>query len=356
MLFTTAPILDAPWLTPAPDPVLSGGYWACNAHMEAGRAYLASFTHPGGEMQLPFLLRPLPRQWGVAGYDVTWPYGYGGPIFSVPEVGPWPQIYRAFLPHWDDFCRQNHVVAELMRWHPHLNAHLAGVFDDNTPDAQVLPVTHTVWVNLRQPPEVLWQQLAHSKRQKVDLARRRGLLWQDAWAGNAAQQYDQLAAFWQVYQAAMARKEARPFYRFGDALKATMADGIARKTVWLGTGWLQDTCLGGLLVLVGSHTSHYFLSAVAPEGRKLHIATVGLWEAIQCMQQQGGHWLYLGGGLQMLDSLEAFKRDFSPLTWPFCIGTRVHCHEKYEALRQAMAQEQPSGWTPPPHRLMFYRQ
>lgn len=73
----------------------------------------------------PYLLRsishlPAVIQLGLEGdwYDISTPYGYGGPISNLPPGAERSELYRQFSETFTDYCRDKKIMTEFVRFHP----------------------------------------------------------------------------------------------------------------------------------------------------------------------------------------------------------------------------------------------
>ena len=122
--------------------------------LEGGRPVLLHLFETGGDVVFPLLVRDLP---GGGGYDVTTPYGYGGPV----GVGPEPPAAE-FWELYGDWCRANGVVTTFIRFHPLFGNHRrAG------PEVTVEPMGRTVGWRLHEPDLFAGMHAAHRRAWRV---------------------------------------------------------------------------------------------------------------------------------------------------------------------------------------------
>ncbi|WP_313638021.1 hypothetical protein [Paenibacillus sp.] len=73
----------------------------------------------------PYLLRSISHlpaiiQLGLEGewYDISTPYGYGGPISNVPPGAERTELYRQFSEAFTEYCKAKRIMTEFVRFHP----------------------------------------------------------------------------------------------------------------------------------------------------------------------------------------------------------------------------------------------
>ncbi len=149
---------------PAPRALRSSGYVRLLAG-DGEKACAAHFRHNEGEVLYPFLLRPVPGSYGEGQqqYDITSPYGYGGPEV-IPRKGKLDSgeeeaILRAFYNAFREYAREQGWVSEFVRFSLFSKAHhyYYGRTEHNNDN---------IVVDLRQSDEALWKNFRHKVRKK----------------------------------------------------------------------------------------------------------------------------------------------------------------------------------------------
>lgn len=100
-------------------------YYSCEylssaLKLDPGEATLFYFVDDAGEGEVayPFIKREL-REEGLTFYDVTSPFGYGGPVLKVNGDGD--KLASNFLLGFTAYCQTEKIFAEFIRFHPQLN-------------------------------------------------------------------------------------------------------------------------------------------------------------------------------------------------------------------------------------------
>lgn len=100
-------------------------YYSCEylvsaLKLDPGQAALFYFVDDSGEGEVayPFIKREL-REEGFLFYDVTTPFGYGGPLLKVKGDGY--KLAANFLAGFSEYCQAEKIVAEFIRFHPLMN-------------------------------------------------------------------------------------------------------------------------------------------------------------------------------------------------------------------------------------------
>ncbi len=258
---------------------------------------------PGQTVQLG--LPRQPRDWGA-----TSPYGYGGPITPATDSALHAQAWAA----WQTWCREEGVLAEFCRFHPHLPSSplaFGGRVRENRP---------TVSVDLTVPDVAAgFNSLT---RRKIRRAQQAGV--QTRWSREA----DDWIRYAPFYRQAMQDVQATAFYFFPDAYFEALSRlpcahllVCEREGRWLSAGvYLLE---GGLL--------EYHLGASSPEGKDAGTPSLLQAQAATWGQAQGAQALYLGGGTDPTpdNPLLFYKLGFSRRTLPFSVGEAIHDDNRY---------------------------
>lgn len=275
----------------------AGFEWMHSVHLRA-------LNDPPGQTVQPGLPRQ-PRDWGA-----TSPYGYGGPITPATDSALHAQAWAA----WQTWCREEGVLAEFCRFHPHLPSSplaFGGRVRENRP---------TVSVDLTVPDVAAgFNSLT---RRKIRRAQQAGV--QTRWSREA----DDWIRYAPFYRQAMQDVQATAFYFFPDAYFEALSRlpcahllVCEREGRWLSAGvYLLE---GGLL--------EYHLGASSPEGKDAGTPSLLQAQAATWGQAQGAQALYLGGGTDPTpdNPLLFYKLGFSRRTLPFSVGEAIHDDNRY---------------------------
>lgn len=247
------------------------------------------------------IVRAIP---GVDAYDVTTPYGYGGPVGK----GDFQQAYE----RW---CGARSIVSTFIRFHP---------LFENYREA-----THATYAS----PTIGWplegDLLAgmHGKhRNVVRKAKNVGVTVE------AIPAPDDLFAFVSLYEQTMRRQDAAAYYFFPPGYWERLI--ILRDRLVRFDAVAEGEIVASAICLRGDRWLHYHLGATADSARDLGASNLLLYEAARWGQEQGLEEFHLGGGAGAKeDSLFAFKQRFSPNgRREFWVGKLVHDEEAYRRL------------------------
>lgn len=286
-----------------------------------GDPYLFVYRENAGEQKViyPFLKRKV-KNGRLSGryYDITTPYGYGGPLASCTDVDFVKRFHMAF----HAFCIKEKIVTEFIRFHPLLQNEnlLQSVIN-------VQYVRDTVYVDLAC--DTLFDQYHPSHRRNVRKALKANQTFEVLSAEGAINELD---AFVTLYYQTMQKNKARSYYYFPKAYFEQLVRHLSRNVIMATVKTDDKVIAAGLFMYEGDYL-HYHLGCsdreylrMAPNNLLFH--EVSLWG-----KQHGFKCLHLGGGYENNDSLFRFKLGFNPLgKRGFYIGTVVHNQIVYNDL------------------------
>lgn len=280
---------------------------------------LAWFRCSYGNVVYPFLVRPISINGKDTGcYDITSPYGYGGPAIRVANEQHTNSLAAKFVQRFHDYCTEGNIVAEFIRFHPLLCN--AKVFSDLVP---VEYVRNTVYVDLQGSIQNIWNDtLTGRTRNAIRKAEKSGVSVRYSRA-------DAISRFMNLYHETMKRLEADAYYYFTEPYFDCLGELVNESGILIEAVY-ESRVIASIVVFAGDKFSHYHLSASDTEFRKLQANSLLLWEAIKWSKEQGLSLMHLGGGYSASqDSLFKFKAGFSSCTAEYHVGKVIHDTNKY---------------------------
>jgi hypothetical protein len=271
---------------------------------------------------VPLLIRSLPPELGAPSdwYDCVSPYGYPSPLI-------WPS-QKELSPFLDAFCqaaRRRNIITAFFRLHPllPLDHRALGNF------GQLIRHGQTVYIDLAQPKEALWNQVSTNHQRNIKKLVRLGFRVSiDEWS--------RLPDFVSLYHATMRRVDADDAYFFSreyfEVLRTKLAERLHLLCVLTDT---NEVAAAGLVVVTDGIVQYHLGGTAAPyfslAPSKLMIDFMWRWA------QEGSHRiLHLGGGVGGTeDSLFHFKAGFSSARGEFYTYRVVMDEEKNARLHLA---------------------
>ena len=292
------------------------------------------------KMFLPILINPLPVPLGgsASGFDISVPYGYGGPI-ADGKVDD--ETFTRFFQDLHLWAHQRSIVSGFLRWHPLFQ------IPDFTDNRNVIDCGVAVAVDLELFDGGIDDASRATHRSEIRWLIRNGynVIWDD---------WSYYEKFQQLYSETMIRLESAESYQFDRTyfgnLRGAMEQMLHIGVVINGEGEVAAAALftecAGIV--------QYSLSASDERFRRKSPTKLLLGGARLWSRRRGNKWLHLGGGLgAQKDALYKFKSGFSNCEKPFAISKIIFDDDDYKKLvRQA---EEIAGDSGKDHNFPAYR-
>jgi len=263
--------------------------------------------------------------------DVQSPYGYGGPIATTADE----RFLADAWAEYDQWCQENRVLAEFLRFHPCLKnwRYFSG---------DVIHDRKTVWIDLTRAD--LMSGYAARSRTSIRKAVANSVDFE--WVTPESF----LGIFPGLYESAMKTLGAAESYYFPRSYFESI---VASNIVWMGLCRKDSETVSGAIFLVGEDLIEYHLSASSALGKALASTNLLIHRAAERGQDEGKTIFHLGGGTDSSEEnrLLFFKRGFSGQTAEFKIGRKVHHPAIYDNLRRNWESEVGTS----AKRVLFYR-
>lgn len=247
-------------------------------------------------------------------WDIQTVYGYGGPITNCYEE----KFLQRFEENFLEFCKENNVVAEFIRFHP--------ILKNNNILKNGIEVIHnriTVPLYLEKGAEAIWdEEFKSENRNRIRKAIKNGL--------RVERSYD-YSFFKEIYEKTMDKVSADSYYYFNDDYYDAMSKN--KNLILLYVFRENKIIAGGIFMKYGDYF-HYHLGGSLKEYLKFAPNNILMWEAINIACSSGCKCFHFGGGIRddIHDCLFRFKSGFSKSSADFHIGKRVHNQEIYNYL------------------------
>ncbi|TWT24355.1 GNAT family N-acetyltransferase [Planomicrobium sp. CPCC 101110] len=294
-------------------------YIMSSLSLDDGEALLFLFESENGKIAYPAVKRKVTAKTNVELYDITTPYGYGGPLMEV--YCNRKCLISEFREAFNEYCSTHCIVSEFVRFHPLLSNHRG--FEE---EMEIVPLSHTIEINLQQEGNLL-DRLPGKNRNMIRKALKNDVEVKKVDIGSY------LGEFLSMYYATMDRNRASGFYYFTEEyFKETIK--LFGPDLHLFGAFLEGQMISSTLILTKGNFMHYHLSGSAREYQHLGANNVLLYEVAKWGEENGMQRFHLGGGYSGDgDSLFRFKKSFSssePLQ--FCIGKKIHNPNYYHML------------------------
>lgn len=252
---------------------------------------------------------------GVIYYDFSTPYGYGGWLLEGEEI-------HLVLDEYEEWCLQNNIVSEFVRFHPMLRNYKA-CSERYVTDF----IGQTVAMDLKTP-ETIWESISSKNRNVIRKAIKNGV---KIYNGRCEKIYEVFKA---IYDNTMDRDHADKYYYFDTVFYLSLLEDLPENAQIFYAQIPEGKIIAAAIILTANRFMNYHLSGSLREYGNLAATNLLLYKAALWGAANGCRTLYLGGGVGGLnDSLFKFKKSFyKGELQEFYVGKKVFNVEIYQWL------------------------
>ncbi len=305
------------------------------AKMQEGEFKEYIFEDSLGIIQHQFIVRPIPLA-GMEGeiwYDLTTPYGYGGPLILSCIDGGEEELVTKFYDTFSSYCVQNRIVSEFIRFHP-LNLNIN--FFSSMYDVHLH--NYTVGTNLQGYKDPFMQEFSKSCRKTIRKCLNDGLEFE------IEPEPKTLKDFQEIYFQTMDRNEADEDYYFSDDYFQTLIDEMSEYIITCRVIYEGETIAMGLYFRT-AELLHAHLSGTKTDYLALSPAYIIKFAFMEWGQKNGIKLIHHGGGTtgDPSDSLFRYKKKFGKNTlFPFYVGKKIWNPSVYRYFTEQVCKDEDS--------------
>jgi len=313
----------------------------CALFQDSGEPRLFKYREGGQTIYYPYLLRQINLLPGLGAlldrklYDITSPYGYGGPL---ADGAPGDSMWRNFCNCFAEYCKEQNIITEFIRFHPLLGNHrpLSGFIP-------VDRVSAVVVLNLNQSEEEIWAGYGRNNRKNINKAIHEGV------RVLIEETPEHFADFMHIYRHTLKRNQAGEFYYFDHDFFQKIHSELQGRFIYAHACKDGGIISSELLLFNGTYL-HSYLGGTLEQYFPLRPNNLLKHEAALWAQSRGINYFLLGGGCSDNDGIFRYKRSFAPDgVRDFYVGKQVHNNvmaEKLVSLTTANLQKETKGYFP----------
>jgi hypothetical protein len=306
--------------------------------IEGGKCEVFEYKNVLGTVRHMFIKREIrTRIDSRVYYDLVTPYGYGGPLIINCVEGKQKELVQSFMSAFQDYCEENNVISEFVRFHPIFkNARYFGDYYNAE------HVRNTIGTNLKDYSDPVLCEFSKSCRRNIRDALKRGITFEII--ENPESLYD----FKEIYYSTMQRNNAVEYYYFDDEYFENCVKLLGRNIV-LVKAIYQNTTIAMGLYFQYNKLIHIHLSGTLSAFLHLSPAYVLRYAITLWGKEHGYELIHHGGGRtdSCDDSLYLFKKQFGKNTeLEFWVGKKIWNDEAYSVLCDAVGVDHDTSYFP----------
>lgn len=291
---------------------------------DSGTLEIFTTSSPHGTIRNMFIKKTLPIELDSSGtfFDITTPYGYGGPI--ITDITDSKELLiKDYEKQFTHYCKENNIITEFVRFHPLLRNH-----EDFEHFYHPQMIRHTVVTEVNPESDPYETQFSKSVKKKIRRALNHDLTVE------IVETPKDLSVFKDIYYDTMDRNSAEEYYYFDDAYFDYLTDHLQAYLINVSI-YSEGVCIASGLYFVYGEILQIHLSGTRQDYLHLSPAYLLRYHAILWARDHNIRFVHHGGGTDNTpeNPLLSFKKKFSKSDLlSFYIGTRVYDEEKYHEL------------------------
>ncbi|MCH4827377.1 MAG: peptidoglycan bridge formation glycyltransferase FemA/FemB family protein [Planococcus sp. (in: firmicutes)] len=292
--------------------------------IENGVCEVFEFQHPLGKVNHLFIKRPISMNMTEeVFYDITTPYGYGGPRIIDCEEAHKSELVQAFQNAFKEYCQNENIICEFVRFHP-----LFSNAKDFEGCYELTFRRFTTGTNLKDYEDPIKSEFSRSKQKSIQKALNAGVEYR------IIVDPPDLENFKRLYYETMKRRDATSIYYFDDAYFNGLLKSFGKNIIVVEVLYEGKVIASGLN-FVYEKFIHIHLSGTTQEHQCLSSAFVMRYALVLWGKEHGMELIHEGGGLtgNPDDSLYLFKKQFGKNTeFPFYVSYKIWNQKVYDLL------------------------
>lgn len=298
--------------------------------IDGGRAYEYEYEDENGKIRNIFIKREIDQAIdGKKYFDITTPYGYGGPIIEELK-GDKKTLVENYYEDFKNYCKDNDIVSEFVRFHP-----LIANVKDFKDIYETVYLRKTVATNLKDSDDPVQEEFHKSTRKNIRRTLRQGVDYE------IIENPVNLDVFKSIYFDTMDRNDAEDFYYFDDEYFDYILENLKDRVINVNV-YYEGKCIASGLYFVYGPYIHTHLSGTLSEYLNLSPAYILRYALTVWGKEHGKDYIHHGGGTSNdpEDSLFKFKTRFTKDSFfDFHIGKNIYNQEIYNKLVAATGGE-----------------
>ncbi|WP_335870609.1 GNAT family N-acetyltransferase [Bacillus sp. 2205SS5-2] len=315
-----------------------------------GKAILFIYHEQENFVYYPFFIRSLkdlpesinPSS-GEEFFDITTPYGYGGPNPNLKGCEDEKGFLHRFHDVFHQYCVENNIITEFIRFHPLLQNQK--YFDESF----IHYSRNTVYIDTSIDKEEIWENYHSTHRNRI----RKSLKNNFKIRHRSLKEHKD---FRRLYYSTMNKNNALDYYYFSEQYLNNIED-LLEDNVYLVEVLLEgEVVVSSYFLQFGSYFHYHLLGSdekylnYLPGHFLIHYMSI--WA-----KDKGAKYFHLGGGYSSEDLLLRFKKRFNKTGQiPFFVGKRIHCEEKYVELTKEILHQEDSYFPMYRHPKLFTKE
>lgn len=259
-------------------------------------------------------------------FDISNPYGYGGPVFCCKSREEKLALYRDFNEHLTRYCEEEKIASEFTSLHPFLRSHEVL---QSSGLVELIKSKEVVYLDLTLSQEKLLAGLNRGHRSSINKARKHGII-----IDKVECLPENFRIFNRLYNQTMERNHAAQRWFLPDDYFQNCFEQLGPRRVSLFFASVNNEVASAYFLMHDFSNAYYHFGGSDERFYDLRPNNLLMFEIALWLKQQGYLRYHLGGGVSSAtdDSLLRYKMGFSDKRAKLYTYGRVHHVGTYEHL------------------------
>jgi len=257
-------------------------------------------------------------------YDITSPYGYGGPLVRSYGKSDKNLLVNGFIKEFSLFCEKNNIVSEFIRFHPLMENHANFINR-----LEIEKMNSIIYVDLSLTEEELWGNYKRNNRKNIKKAMRNDI------EVVVDEEFEFLDEFLEIYYETIKKNNAKKYYFFPKIFFEFIRVSLNKNFV-LFISKKNNKIISVELALYDKDVIYSFLGGTLSEYFLLRPNNLLKHKLILWAKEKNIKYYLIGGGYHPGDGIFEYKHSFSKDgIKDFFIGRKVYDNKKYKILEES---------------------
>jgi hypothetical protein len=259
-------------------------------------------------------------------FDITNPYGYGGPIYQCGSEGEAVDMIREFDNYFREYCDSVKIASEFVSLHPFMKSH------EVLMHADLFPLTkqkEVVYLDLSLSYDDLWKGIRKGHKSSIKKAKSKNV--QIKKMESSPENFQELN---DLYYSTMERNKAAKRWYFPENYFYNCYKLLGDNRISLYFAYVDGECATAGIFMHDFDTIYYHFAGSDEKFFDYCPNNLLIYEVALRAKELGYKNFHLGGGVSSgtNDNLYIFKSGFSNVTAPLYTYSRIHHFATYELL------------------------
>lgn len=257
-------------------------------------------------------------------FDVSNPYGYGGPICNSNNAKIQKDLLNKFWKNWNIYCKKSGYISEFVSFHP------LYLDQTNIPTYNVKNQKKIIYIDLNKNQNDIIKDINRGCKSNISHAQKNKVIIKKVPSSKS-----NILKFNKIYKETMNRKNASNRWMFPNDFFYFTIKYLGKENTKLFFAYKEDKVIAVNLLIHDKNTVYYHFGGSKAKYNNLRPNNLLMYEEIMWAKNNGFKYFHLGGGVsnQNDDSILRYKQGFSKSFKMLKTYRKIHNRNYYASLK-----------------------